>query len=364
MGGSKGNIRVGIVGCGFIGRFHSFMLYQAGRLGDLPIERAGVFDTDPSKSAEFERWGWPVAPNLEALLAEVDAVWVCVPTAFHLEVVESAAAAGVRGIFCEKPLGRDLDEAGKVLLAAGDVPTQVGLVLRTMPPFRVAKEVVDSGRLGKLQSVMFRDDQYVPVMGVYRSTWRKDPAVAGSGVLLEHSIHDVDLIDWIAGPVEWVCGHVRSQVGVAEGIEDLAVVALGTASRSVSTLTTVWHTVTTRPSNRHVEIFGTEGVVTIRNEITGPVEIDTADGGEVLEGAALIERFFEIEPPWFGESDPLVYTANEDAHFVLALLEGRRPSPDFAAAVRAHRLVDAVYTSSKAEGRMVFVEDRSGEAGS
>jgi UDP-N-acetyl-2-amino-2-deoxyglucuronate dehydrogenase len=356
MGNTNRKIRVGIIGCGFIGRFHSFMLFQAERLGHLAFERALAYDADPKRTEEFERWGWRAAKSLDELLEGVDAVWVCVPTAYHLEIVERAAEAGVAGIFCEKPLGRDLEEAQKVRAAAGDVPTQVGLVLRTAPPFRVAKALVESGRLGKLQTVMFRDDQYVPVMGQYRSTWRKDPEIAGSGVLLEHSIHDVDLIDWIAGPVQWVSGEVRSQIEIADGIEDLAVAALGTASESVSTLTTVWHNVKTRPSNRHVEIFGSEGVVTIHNEVIGPVEIEAEGRKEILQGNALIERFFEIEPPWFGESDPLVYAANEDAHFLRALIEGKRPSPDFDIALRAHQLVASVYTSSKADGRKVFVD--------
>ncbi len=352
---SAGSLRVGIVGCGFIGSFHSFMLYQAIKLGHLPVERTAVFDIDSAKSAEFANWGWRIAPDLDALLEEVDAVWVCVPTAAHLEVVTKAAQAGVRGIFCEKPLGRNLDEATRVVEAAKDIPTQVGLVLRSMPTFRIAYETIRSGRLGTIQSAIFRDDQYVPVTGQYRSTWRKDREIAGSGVLLEHSIHDVDIIDWLVGPIDWVSGHIRHQIPIAEGIEDLAVATLGSRSGAVSTLTTIWHNIPSRPSNRHVEIFGTDGVIIIRNEVLGPVEIETADGKEVLEGKSMIERFFEIEPPWYGESDPLAYAANEDAHFVRALLEGRRPSPDFEVALRAHRFVDAVYTSSKMDGRRILL---------
>ena len=346
-------IKVGIVGCGFIGQFHSFMLTQASRLGHLPIDREAVYDLDPQRMATFEQWGWKAAKSLDHLLESVDAVWVCVPTAFHLEIVQRAAAAGVCGIFCEKPLGRDLAEAVTVANAAKGIPSQVGLVLRHAPPFRIAKHLVGSGRIGRLQSVLFRDDQYVPVMGIYRSTWRKDPEVAGSGVLLEHSIHDADLIGWIAGPIEWASGHTRSQIGIGENIEDLAVATFGTAQGSVSTLTTVWHNVTTRSSNRHVEIFGTEGVITIRNEVAGPVEIDSRDGREVLQGDSLIKRFFEIEPPWFGETDALAYAANEDAHFIRALIDGRDPTPNFDDALRAHAVVEAVYTSSREGGQKV-----------
>jgi predicted dehydrogenase len=47
-------------------------------------------------------------------------------------------------------------------------------------------------------NVVFRDDQYLPTQGVYASTWRADAALAGSGVLLEHSIHDLDLLEWLS----------------------------------------------------------------------------------------------------------------------------------------------------------------------
>ena len=50
-------------------------------------------------------------------------------------------------------------------------------------------------------TVDFRDDQYIPVQGMYASTWRGDPARAGRGALLEHSIHDVDVLEWLFGPM-------------------------------------------------------------------------------------------------------------------------------------------------------------------
>jgi 4-hydroxybenzoate polyprenyltransferase len=49
-------------------------------------------------------------------------------------------------------------------------------------------------------TVVFRDDQYLPVRGVYKSSWRGDVARAGAGTLLEHSIHDLDLLEWLLGP--------------------------------------------------------------------------------------------------------------------------------------------------------------------
>jgi predicted dehydrogenase len=321
--------------------------------GHLPVELGLAYDIDPEKARKFETWGWRAASSLDEVLEKCDLIWICVPTAHHLPLVTRAALAGVAGIFCEKPLGRNLSEALEVERAAGGVPTQVGLVLRTTPPFRIAKWALDSGLLGTLQSVMFRDDQHVPVRGMYRSTWRKNPELAGSGVLLEHSIHDADLIEWLAGPVMWAAGHVLYQVPVAQQIEDTAVATFGTKDGSVSSLTTIWHNVDRRTSNRRVEIFGTEGVLTIENEVTGPVTIERRDGVLRYEGPDLIRKLFELEQPWFGEDDPLRYVANEDARFIRCVVEGRPPSPGLSEAVRAHVIVDAVYTSSRKGGERV-----------
>lgn len=346
-------LRATIVGCGLIGTFHSFMLGLVARNGHLPLQLGHVYDVDRERSAKFQGWGWEVASSLEEALVDADLVWVCVPTAEHLRIVEAAVEMGVKGIFCEKPLGRNLAEARKVLLAANGKPLQVGLVLRTTPPFRIAKSTIETGLLGKLQSIVFRDDQHVPIRGMYRSTWRKDPRIAGSGVLLEHSIHDVDLIEWLGGPVAWCVGKVMHRIPIDDAIEDAAVALLGTRDGPVSTLTTVWHNVDRRTSNRRVEIFGTEGVITIEHEITGPVILDLRDRRDVYSGSSLVAKMFEIERPWFGESDPLQYVCNEDARFVRSVLEGTPPSPSGEDALRAHEIVDAVYTSSREGGREV-----------
>ena len=77
-------------------------------------------------------------------------------------------------------------------------------MLRHAPVFRNVAEIVHSGRYGKPMALVLRDDQYFPIQGMYGSTWRSDVDKAGGGTLIEHSIHDLDVINWVLGP-----GRVR-----------------------------------------------------------------------------------------------------------------------------------------------------------
>ena len=68
-------------------------------------------------------------------------------------------------------------------------------------------------------SVVFRDDQYIPIQGQYGSTWRADPTQAGAGALLEHSIHDLDILEWLIGPIR-AASAASSEFHAIAGIED------------------------------------------------------------------------------------------------------------------------------------------------
>ena len=109
--------------------------------------------------------------------------------------------------------------------AARAGPHQVGLVLRHAPVFRNLAEIVHSGRYGKPMALVLRDDQYFPIQGMYGSTWRSDVDKAGGGTLIEHSIHDLDVINWVLGPPESVSAHTASIFGYP-GIDDSAALRL------------------------------------------------------------------------------------------------------------------------------------------
>jgi predicted dehydrogenase len=280
----------------------------------------------------------------DELLRQLDAVYVTTWTSEHARLVEKAAAAG-KAVFCEKPLAVDAAGAERMARAVekAGVPNQVGLVLRFLSPFRFVKHLLADPRAGRVLSVVFRDDQYIPIQGQYGSDWRKDPSRSGRGALLEHSIHDLDILHWLFGPVRSLAAVVREVHGLPR-IDDVAVVRLDFASGAVASLVSIWHDVLERPSNRRVEVFCERLFVAIEGDLVGPVRFQfTGEPESCLEGGALREALR-------AQGDDV---ANPADVFLAAVRDGTPAAPDFAAALPAHRLADLVYASADAGGALV-----------
>jgi predicted dehydrogenase len=287
---------------------------------------------------------------LGALLEAVDAVWICTWTAGHLAGVEAAAARGA-AIFCEKPLAPTLAECERVAAAAACVPNQVGLVLRFAPVFRTMADEARSGRHGRIQSVSMRDDQYFPIQGQYGSVWRADAALAGGGTLIEHSIHDIDVLRMLLGDPVTVAARTSSFFGYA-GIEDLATVMFTYEGGAAATLTSVWHQVMSRPSTRRLEVFCERAVLWTDDDFLGPVHIQTDAGVAAVTGEEPC-RDVRFPAEW---ARALRQYAEPARAFLDALGARRSPSPSVADALAAHRLVDLAYRSARAEGIPLAVE--------
>jgi len=331
--------RVGFLGAGFIARFHAGMLDASGEAFD----RGPAFDPDAARSSSVAAdFGYRVADSEEAVLDEVDAVYVTTWTSEHQRLVAAAAARGIH-VFCEKPLA--FDAAGAVAMAeaveAAGVVAQSGLVLRRSPAFGLVGRLLADPAAGRPMAVVFRDDQFIPVRGMYGSDWRADQGRAGAGTLLEHSIHDLDLLRWLLGPVRSVACRTAEFHGIS-GIEDVAVATLGFETDATATLTSVWHDVDERPSLRFVEVFCERAYVAVEGDWFGPVRYRFAGDGEetVLEGEALI-----AEARRRGAR-----LGNPDGSFLRAVRDGGPAWPSLRDAVAAHELVDACYASATRGG--------------
>jgi myo-inositol 2-dehydrogenase / D-chiro-inositol 1-dehydrogenase len=363
-------IRIGLVGCGHIGMVHAVALQQLGNAGLVDAGLTATFDDDADRAVRMaRRHGGEPAPSLDALLDAVDAVWVCTWTAGHLAAVEAAAERDV-AVFCEKPLATDLANATRVAAALERVPHQVGLVLRFSPVFRELGRRLASGAHGPVLSAVLRNDQYFPVQGLYGSTWRGDVLHAGGGTLIEHSIHDVDLLRLLLGnPIE-VSGRTASRFGFP-GIEDTAVATLVQRDGSIAQLVSVWHQVLSRESSRRFEVFCEKAMLWTDDDNLGPLHVVTDDG----------EQIVELEPPaWSTRFDlPEIYRKPlapyaEAAKAFLDDLPRLRSSgepdrsgagrPRAADALAAHRIVDLVYRSAAGGGQpRSALGESAGEAG-
>ena len=206
---------VGVVGVGSLGCHHA-RLYAS-----LPgVRLAGVYDTRPERAAEIAgQFRTRAYPSLDALLADVEAVSVVVPTPAHHEVGLAALGRG-RHVLMEKPIAATLPEAEALVAAAGraGVLLQTGHVERFNRALRAAAPYLASPRF-------IESDRVAPF------------AARGSdvAVILDLMIHDLDLVlSLVREPV----ADVRaSGIGVVTPSVDIATARIEFASGAVANLT-------------------------------------------------------------------------------------------------------------------------------
>lgn len=343
------DLRIGFLGAGLIATYHSKSLRRSGVEATHGVVRAGVHDIDPERAAAFAASsGHHVCATEDEVLDGCDAVYICTWTNEHPRLVTKAVERGLP-IFCEKPLAVNTEIAERMaaqVVEAG-LTNQVGLVLRRSLAYNWAKHLIDDPAAGRVMSVVFRDDQFIPIQGHYNSTWRADRSLVGAGTLIEHSIHDVDMLRFLVDDIERVSANTANFHG-HDGIEDVASATIGFRNGAIGTLTSVWHDNLARPSLRRVEVFCERRHIVIEgDDWYGPVSWTDADGatgslsGDELEAATL--------PLLDGSMNP-------DGEFVRAVREGRPAHPDFATAVEAHRIVDAMYRSAAGGGELVRLD--------
>jgi predicted dehydrogenase len=216
------SLRVGIVGCGLIGRKRAAALGEDRLVAchDRVPERAEALAADVGALA---------APSLDALLdADPDVVIVAATHDALADVACHALAAGAH-VLVEKPAGRTPAEVERIADAAerADRLVKVGFNHRFHPGIAGAIEEAASGRHGP---VMFLRARYGHGGRLgYEREWRADPAISGGGELLDQGMHVLDLIHWLLGPLPLHSALLRTSFWPME-VEDNAVVTLADAA--------------------------------------------------------------------------------------------------------------------------------------
>ncbi len=347
-------LRIGLIGAGLIGATHSAMLREVACESRGRVELTAVADPleqNRLRAAELYGYRQTFADAGELLeRADVDAVFVCTPTKFHAEIVEAAAAAK-KDIFCEKPLAMSPAEATRMLTAVrrAGVRAQIGLVLRFSSVYCVMRDLVRDPAAGEPMAVVFRDDQCFPIRGVHDSAWRKDRELTAGGTLIEHGVHDLDLLAWMFGPMRRLRAWEQNRAGHA-GVEDYVAVEIEFASGLRAQLVNLWHDMVQRPSNRRLEIFCRRGFFASEHDMYGEIVVQRGDGEEHKMRAtevmqrfeALLDRHDHTFRRWYAVPYFL-----QDLTFIEALLEDREPAPGLEVGVAAQQLAEQVYAAAR-----------------
>ena len=230
--------RCGVVGMGVIGEWHARVIP---RIEGCTL--AAVCDVIPGrceeKLAKLEITGPNVYTDIESMLAreKLDVVHICTPSGNHLEPAVAAMNAGVN-VICEKPMEITEQRIDQMIETARQNNVRLAGIFqnRWHAANRAIRDAIEQGRFGTIAyagcfTPWYRTDQYYRDGG-WRGTWRLD----GGGAMMNQAIHQVDMLQWFAGPVKQVSAYASSRIHSEIEVEDTLVCALVFESGAYGTI--------------------------------------------------------------------------------------------------------------------------------
>jgi myo-inositol 2-dehydrogenase/D-chiro-inositol 1-dehydrogenase len=368
-------LNIGLVGYGFMGRAHSNAFAQAPRFFSLPYRPVlkALCARNPDRAKAFAaNWGYEsIEEDWRALVerADIDLVDIASPNDTHADIAIAAARAG-KMVLCEKPLGRNADEALRMVEAveSAGVPNMVWYNYRRVPAVTMIKSMVESGRLGRVfhYRAKFLQDWTIsrdlPQGG--EGLWRLDAAVAGSGVTGDLLAHCIDTAMWLNGPIANVTAmtetfikertHTLTGRVEAVGIDDASAFLCRFANGSLATFEA------TRYARGHkalytLEINGEHASAFWDLHDLHRLQIyDHRDEGQ-LRGWKTIHVTDGDHPymnHWWVPGLQIGYEhtfTHQFADFLEALGRGAAAEPTFRAGLATDRVTDAVLRSAKTQ---------------
>jgi len=207
-------LRVGITGLGFIGRTH-YKYWMALKGADV----VAVCDANPNIEEDVKKAVGNIGDaeqaidfasvklyaDFEKMLSEteLDAVSIALPTYLHADYSVKALAAGVN-VLCEKPMALNVEDCERMIAEAkrSGKLLQIGHCVRFWPEYAKAKQMVDSGKYGKVIAAMLQRLGAPPTWSI--DNWFLDEKRSG-GVALDLHIHDTDYVQYLFGMPRAVC---------------------------------------------------------------------------------------------------------------------------------------------------------------
>ncbi|MCM2533817.1 Gfo/Idh/MocA family oxidoreductase [Neobacillus pocheonensis] len=193
---------------------------------------------------------------------DIDIVNICTPSGTHGDLAIDVLRSG-KHVIIEKPMDVSLEKAEKIIQLATELGLKVAVVSQhrfDLSVIRVKKEI-ESGRLGRLILAeiavnWYRNQDYYD-SGQWRGTWNMD----GGGALMIQSIHTIDLMQYLMGPVENVYAYTDKLAHERIEVEDVAVAVVRFKNGALGTINC---TTAAYPgySNR-IELFGSKGSAVI-----------------------------------------------------------------------------------------------------
>ena len=328
-------VRCALVGVGVMGREHAEILATS-LLADLAV----CVDVDP-RAAERVPAGVRFTTSLDEALATpgLEALFIATPQPFHEAAARAALDRGLH-VFSEKPIAHTLESADAIVALEAAHPGRlvIGHMYRFDPRWMALKQAVEDGRLGRIVHISTHG---------YTPDYEGRALADHTSLANENAVHGLDLLQWLAGPIERVYAEA-SRTGVAgEGLVDSIAVTLRFASGAIGTCETDWAmpSATGLSGELHFRAVGANGVAWI----------DARDSGVGILSTRAAPAF----PGTLVYRDPSgaeqgIYRV-EDEYFLAKVRDGR-PWPVTATEARSALRVALAVDRSLELGRPVTVE--------
>jgi predicted dehydrogenase len=352
----KPELRVALLGQGFMGKAHSNAYCQAEHFFDVPyrIRRTLLCGRDAaSLAAMADRWGWEdTSTDWRAAIErpDIDAIDIALPNHLHAPAAVAAAEAG-KIVMCEKPLAMSVDEARAMVDASRGVATMVWFNYRRVPAIAYARRLIDEGRIG---TVFHYDAAYRQQWGADLSraaTWRMDPALAGSGVADDLLTHLLDTALYLNGPVSEGVALTRT-FAPERKVDDAFVAMLNFENGSIGTFEATRFGIGIK-NGKTFQIHGSAGMLRFNLERLNHLELVDATQPSVEQGPRDV-LVTDLKHPIFGNFWRPGHIIGYEHTFIAALAEfleclsrGTDFHPNFADALEVQRVLDALQRSAK-----------------
>jgi predicted dehydrogenase len=344
---------------GIIGLHNHYHIYPMADylLKGLPgLTLACVYDERTSLAKEFAtKYQVPdVCSSRESLLADsdADAVLIMSDTASHHADL-LASISQKKHVLLDKPIAINVREATEMVTAAhqAGIVFMMAYLIRFLPPYRKAKELIDEGVIGRPLSMrigircpltFIRDNPNASEPG-----WYTDPKRAGAGGFLDHGIHYADTLRFLLGsePVE-VFGKVAKLTDHRIGVDDYGVCVVTTDKEEIVTIESTWHApawYAPLTSQEECLIVGTDGEIHIHYQTSPQLEVS----GKGNTGRLYYD--------WLGEERYEVCYRDVLLEFADTIRGRRKLSVSGVDGKIALQLIEASYESSKT-GKVVHLE--------
>lgn len=337
-------MRFAVIGCGRIAPKHAESIVALEE-----AELVAVCDSIPEKAQAFaDKYGAKPYTSYEEMLAkeDLDVVTIATESNLHAPIGIAAAKAG-KHVMVEKPMAMTLESADELIRTCQEAGVKLAVIHqnRFNKSIKLMHQALEEGRFGNLThgqaTVRWnRDDNYYS-----QAPWRGTKLQDG-GVLMNQSIHNIDLLQWTFGPVESVFGYTRTAMRKIE-MEDIGAAVITFKNGALGIIEAA-STIYPKNIEETLNVFGETGSV-----IIGGIAVNRIENWEFPNSEEEKQQIFasqENDPPdvyGFGHREVI-------SDMIEAIRQDRTPAIPGEEGRKALEIILAIYKCQETKEPVVF----------